>query len=134
MIIMKPTGTAGTNWDVYHTSIGNTNYLLLNTTGASTVASNFWNNTSPTSTVFTLGSGFSGSLPFVAYCFAPVAGYSAFGSYTGNGSTDGPFVYTGFRPRWLLLKNTADATTSWSIYDTSRANVLSALDKSGQSL
>jgi hypothetical protein len=59
----------------------------------------------------------------VSYCFAPAVGYSSFGSYTGNGSTDGPFVYTGFRPRWILLK---DATTGnsaydyWFIWDTAR--------------
>ena len=56
---------------------------------------------------------------FVAYCFAPVAGYSAFGSYTGNGSTDGTFVYTGFRPRWLMIKRT-DAVQQWWITDTAR--------------
>jgi hypothetical protein len=55
----------------------------------------------------------------VAYCFAPVAGYSSFGSYTGNGSTDGPFVYTGFRPRWVMVKRT-DSTGNWTIKDTSR--------------
>jgi hypothetical protein len=58
---------------------------------------------------------------YVAYCFAPVAGYSSFGSYTGNGSTDGPFVYTGFRPRFILARNATNATgVNWHIYDTSR--------------
>jgi hypothetical protein len=57
----------------------------------------------------------------VAYCFAPVAGYSAFGSYTGNGSTDGPFVYTGFRPRYIMVKRTDNSVTGdWIIFDTSR--------------
>jgi hypothetical protein len=58
----------------------------------------------------------------VAYCFAPVVGYSSFGSYTGNGSADGPFVYTGFRPRWILVKNTSvgGAGSNWYIYDTQR--------------
>jgi len=55
------------------------------------------------------------------YCFAPVEGYSAFGSYTGNGSTDGPFVYTGFKTRWLLVKNTS-TTSSWVIHDTTRSS------------
>ena len=58
---------------------------------------------------------------YVAYCFAPVAGYSAFGSYTGNGSADGPFVYLGFKPRWLMLKKTS-AISNWIIVDTSRQN------------
>jgi hypothetical protein len=57
----------------------------------------------------------------VAYVFAPVVGYSSFGSYTGNGSADGPFVYTGFRPRWLLLKR-SDSTGNWNLLDTSRSN------------
>jgi hypothetical protein len=59
---------------------------------------------------------------FVAYCFAPVAGYSSFGSYTGNGSADGPFVYTGFRPRWILVKNISisGAESGWHIRDTAR--------------
>jgi len=58
---------------------------------------------------------------YVAYCFAPVAGYSAFGSYTGNGSSDGPFVFCNFRPRWILLKKTSDSTDAlWVLYDTAR--------------
>ena len=56
----------------------------------------------------------------VAYCFAPVAGYSSFGSYTGNGSTDGPFVYTGHRSRWILVKRT-DSADNWAIWDTTRS-------------
>jgi len=109
------------DWKVYHTSIGNTGAVTLNTTAA-TDTYTYWNNTSPTSSVFSIGT--SGSLntstnTMVAYCFAAVAGYSAFGSYTGNGSTDGPFVYTGFRPRFFLFKRT-DSTGSWGIYDTSR--------------
>jgi len=106
------------SWLVYHALIGNTKYLLLNTSAAETVDSTVWNNTSPTASVFTVGTAF-GSNTYVAYCWAPVAGYSAFGSYTGNGGTDGPFVYTGFRPRWLMLKNTGGAA-SWYVLDSSR--------------
>jgi hypothetical protein len=57
---------------------------------------------------------------YVAYCFAPVAGFSAFGSYTGNGSTDGPFVYTGFRPRWVLIKESSASGNNWNIWDAAR--------------
>jgi hypothetical protein len=64
--------------------------------------------------------GIDASNPFVAYCFAEIEGFSKFGSYTGNGSTDGPFVYTGFRPRWIMIKNTAVGTDSWQIWDTAR--------------
>jgi hypothetical protein len=111
--------TIADSWYCYHVSLGAANYVTLNTTAASIASSSLWNNTAPTSNVFTTGTGFAGSLSIVAYCFAPVTGYSAFGSYTGNGSTDGPFVYTGFRPRWVILKRT-DSTSSWVIYDTSR--------------
>ena len=80
-----------------------------------------WNSTTPTSTVFTLGSTYAGAGDTVAYCFAPVAGYSAFGSYTGNGSTDGPFVYTGFRPRFVLFKRTDSVSSGdWVVYDSAR--------------
>jgi hypothetical protein len=81
-----------------------------------------WANTSPTSTVFSVGSDAdvnASTNTYVAYCFAPVAGYSAFGSYTGNGSTDGPFVYLGFRPRYVLIRKT-NSTGNWQIQDTTR--------------
>jgi hypothetical protein len=117
MIILKSRTTAY-NWDVYTASTGNTVRLILNSTDATT--SGFWNNTSPTSTVFTYaGSGASNGDNMIAYCFAQVAGYSAFGSYTGNGSTDGTFVYTGFRPRFIMIKR-SNAADSWIIHDTAR--------------
>jgi hypothetical protein len=110
------------NWYCYHASIGNTKAILLNTTGAATGASaTYWNNTTPTSSVVSLGGTTSAPYTYVAYCFAAVAGYSAFGSYTGNGSTDGPFVYTGFRPRWVMIKCTSDAAQVWLLLDTSRS-------------
>jgi hypothetical protein len=111
-------------WEVYHSSIGNTKTLYLNTTDSEQTSSASWNNTTPSSTVFTVGNG-SGvntlSSTYVAYCWAPVEGYSAFGSYTGNGSTDGPFVYTGFRPKFLLVKLSSGSTDNWFIQDTSRS-------------
>jgi hypothetical protein len=121
MIIVKnrtaPSGAI--NWNTYHSSIGNTGALYLNSTSATVTSSAFWNNTSPTSTLFTVGTNLYASTNYVAYCFAEVAGYSRFGSYTGNGSTDGPFVFTGFRPRYLLIKR-SDSTGSWNILDTVR--------------
>jgi len=121
MIIVKRRDGAAVDWAVYHASIGATKYLTLNTTAAEGTSSAYWNNTAPTSSVFSLNnSGSTNANPrlFVAYCFAAVAGYSAFGSYTGNGSADGPFLYMGFRPRWLLTKRT-DSTSDWTIIDTS---------------
>jgi hypothetical protein len=72
--------------------------------------------------VFSLGDGVevnTNTEDYVAYCWTKLAGYSSFGSYTGNGSADGQFVYTGFRPRWILLKNITNAY-SWYLYDTAR--------------
>jgi hypothetical protein len=94
--------------------------LVLNLTNASNTNSAWWNNTNPSSTVFTTGPNYAGAGNTVAYCFAPVAGYSSFGSYTGNGSADGPFVYTGFRPRWVLIKRT-DTADQWVLQDTARS-------------
>mgnify|MGYP001250461335 FL=1 len=81
-----------------------------------------WNSTSPTSTVFSVGSanesnGSGDNL--IAYCFAEIDGYSKFGSYTGNGSTDGTFVYTGFRPAFIIVKTTSGA--NWETFDTTRS-------------
>jgi hypothetical protein len=120
LIITKFRSTAN-NWFTYHASIGNAAYLTLESTAAAVTGSALWNNTSPTSTVFSLGSVWASSNNLVAYCFAPVVGYSSFGSYTGNGSTDGPFVYTGFRPRWVMIKSSSSAGTSWIMLDTARS-------------
>jgi hypothetical protein len=122
MIILKNRSIVA-NWHVYHESIGATKGLILNLTNAEATATQFWNNTAPTSSVFSLGTygGGNGSgNNLVAYCFADVEGFSKFGSYTGNGSTDGPFVYTGFRPAFVLFKN-ADDSRQWGIVDTSRS-------------
>jgi hypothetical protein len=122
MIIIKGTNLSSWDWSVYHTSIGNTAAFALNTTAAPSTSSAFWNNTSPTSSVFTVGTSATvnaSTYTYVAYCFAAVAGYSAFGSYTGNGSTDGTFVYLGFRPRWVMFKR-IDTTESWVQVDSSR--------------
>ena len=127
MIIVKRRDSAGNNIPVYHISTGAANVPYLeNTTGYFTRSGNF-NDTAPTSTVFSVGgtgqsdytnTNASGGT-YVAYCWAEIAGFSKFGSYTGNGSTDGPFVYTGFRPKFVMYKNSS-AVNSWIIEDTSR--------------
>jgi len=106
------------NWDIYHSSLGYNSSLIFTT--AATRSGAF--GAEPTSTLFTTKTTYThnSTNKYVAYCFAPIAGYSAFGSYTGNGSTDGPFVYTGFRPRFLLTKR-SDAIESWRIGDSSRS-------------
>jgi hypothetical protein len=121
MMIIKGRSRAA-DWDVYHKSLGNGQYINLNLTGAA--GSSAWlNNTSPSSTVFTVnggtyGANFNGATT-VAYCFAEVAGFSKFGSYTGNGSADGVFVYLGFRPRFIMGRD-ASGVDNWWIYDSAR--------------
>jgi hypothetical protein len=121
MIIIKDRDTVD-NWAVYHSSLGGGNAsLFLESTTAVNTSLNMWNSTAPSSSVITLGDRdeVNRATAHVAYCFADVEGFSKFGSYTGNGSTDGPFVYTGFRPAFVLFKVTS-ATDSWIIHDTTR--------------
>jgi len=120
MIITKSRGTTN-NWGTYHHSLGNTDALFLNLTDAKDTSSTYWNNTSPTSSVFSVGSaaGTNPSATMIAYCFAEVKGYSKFGSYTGNGNADGTFVYTGFKPSFVLWKRT-DFANGWFIFDNKR--------------
>jgi hypothetical protein len=123
-IIVKNRSVAD-SWYCYHKSLGNAARIQLNETSAATTGSSQWNSTSPTSTVYSVGSGSwqaSGNL-IVSYAFAPVVGYSSFGSYTGNGSTDGPFVYTGFRPRWILFKSSSSSASDsdWTLWDSARS-------------
>jgi hypothetical protein len=121
MIIAKQR-SAVQSWPVYHTSIGAANVVYLDLTNAS-ASSTAWQSTTPSSSVFSIGTSAAtntSSGTYVAYCFAAVAGYSAFGSYTGNSSSDGPFVYLGFRPRWVLLKVSSASGYGWLLYDSSR--------------
>jgi hypothetical protein len=122
MVIVKHRNAADA-WYVYHVSLTSAAYVLqLNTTIAQTSIPTIFNSTAPTNSVFSVGTDSStntGSGTYVAYCWAPVAGYSAFGSYTGNGSADGPFIYTGFRPRFLMIKSSSGAF-NWFIEDSSR--------------
>ena len=80
-----------------------------------------WNSTLPTSTTFSIGTQWSASSDNIAYCFSEIDGYSKFGSYTGNGSADGPFVYCGFKPRFILIKR-IDVSSDWFVWDTERDN------------
>ena len=119
IIFKKRSGTS--DWQTYHTSLGNANSVYLNLTNASAASPGMLNSTTPTSTLITLGTSTDtnpSTGTMVAYCFAPIAGYSAFGSYTGNGSTNGTFVYTGFKPAYVMIKSTA--TGSWWINDDVR--------------
>jgi hypothetical protein len=126
MVIVKARNSSPTNWGVYHANSNATPqnyYLLLQSTVAATADSLAWNNTAPTSSVFSLGAGgFNiNTATHVAYCFAPVAGYSAFGSYTGNGSADGPMIFTNFRPRYVMVKKTTGTAQHWYVWDSARS-------------
>jgi hypothetical protein len=109
------------SWIVYHKNLtSNAYYLILNSTAAQDNTSNAWNSTSPTSSVFTLGSTYAGGGNTVAYLWAEIPGFSKFGSYTGNGNADGPVIITGFRPRWLLIKQSSASGENWRLFDTER--------------
>jgi hypothetical protein len=124
LIIIKRRN-ASTNWPTWHVSIssGTGDFLELNLTGGTVVDLTFFTATAPTETVFSLGTGSgqtnASSASHIAYCFAEIEGYSKFGSYTGNNNADGPFVYTGFRPKFWMSKRT-DSTSSWLIVDGER--------------
>jgi len=121
MIIVKARNNEQ-NWYVYHAGLAapHTSLLLLNTTSAALLNNGIWQNTFPTSSVFSVNAAtFPNTWTYVAYCFAEVPGYSRFGSYTGNGSTDGPFVFCGFRPAYVMVKR-SDQNYGWWIFDGKR--------------
>jgi hypothetical protein len=120
VIVKKRSATDG--WLTYFTGFSSNEYLYLNSTDAKASFSGTWGST-PTSTVFGVGDAVvnANGATFVAYCWSPVAGYSSFGSYTGNGQTgtSGPFIYCGFRPRYVLIKKSSSAD-NWKIFDSVR--------------
>jgi hypothetical protein len=120
MIIVK--GRTGGNWPVYHSSVGRDQYAFLNDTAAVNTVTGYWGSSGPTTTTFgVVGGGYgNNSGTAVAYCFAEVPGYSRIGSYTGNGSSTGPFVHTGMRPAFLMIKNASNPYTDWYILDAVR--------------
>ena len=123
VIIIKGLGTTY-NWIFGHNSLSTnwTNYLTLSTTDASAAATNIFNDTAPTSSVFSIGNALgvnTNSSDYIAYCLAEKTGYSKFGSYTGNGNADGTFVYTGFKPAFVMVKRT-DNTNHFAMYDNKR--------------
>ncbi len=123
IIFKKRSGTS--DWQTYHTSLGNANSVYLNLTNASASSPGMLNSTTPTSTLITLGTSTDtnpSTGTMVAYCFAPIAGFSAFGQYTGNGSSDGAFVYTGFRPAYVMIKRTTSGY-DWWILDVARGTI-----------
>jgi hypothetical protein len=132
MIIVKSRNTTDW-WITYHKSVGATKYVPLNFNNAAATNSAIWNDTTPTSSVFSIGTngGTNGSSNnYIAYCFAEKKGYSKFGAYKGNGNADGPFVYTGFKPAFIMFRRT-DTTGDWDMKDNKRSGT-SALQNFGQ--
>ena len=122
MIIIKNRSSAY-DWTVGHNSLGWTNVVFLNLNTASQGDTQF-NNTAPTSSVFSIGTPLMANKSgdsIIAYCFSEKKGYSKFSSYIGNGSTDGTFVYTGFKPAFLIVKKT-DSVNSWVMFDNKRSS------------
>jgi hypothetical protein len=124
MIIVKARSAGGANyeWVVQHKSVPASQILLLSNTIAATTSATF-NSQYPSSSVIYLGSNTGANqstITYVAYCWAEIAGYSKFGSYTGNGSADGPFVYLGFRPEFIMVKSSS-SVADWNMWDTSRS-------------
>ena len=121
MYICKSLSSAR-SWAVYNENIGNTKALFLNSTDGQDTDATYWNSTSPTNLVVSLGSrsemNHNGE-NFVMYCFAEKTGYSKFGSYVGNGNADGTFVYTGFKPSLVICKKSS-STGDWELYDNKR--------------
>ena len=112
------------NWPVYHTKVAASKYAsYLNDTNVATTYTTLWNSTDPLSTLFVVGSddqtNESGN-EFVNYCFTSIKGFSKMGDFTGNASADGPFIYTGFRPAFVVVKNTANASTNHYMWDKKR--------------
>ena len=124
MVIIKDRANA-VGWNVYHSSVvtATNQFLQLNSTNAISTATGVWGSALPTSTLVGIGSGtvITANANGVAYCWADVSGYSKAFSYTGNGSSDGPMVYLGFRPKWILIKNASNGVQGWTIQDTSRS-------------
>ena len=122
MVICKQRN-ASRSWVVYHEGLTSAaNVIYLDQTVAQGTDTTVWNSTDPTSTVFSVGSANgsnSSGNGMIAYCFAEVEGFSKIGSYTGNSSTDGAFVHTGFKPSMILWKQSTGANP-WGIRDTAR--------------
>ncbi len=120
-VIIVKNYSASMNWISYWKALGANKYLEFNLGNAVGTGAE-WNSTSPTSSVFSVGNTGSGNqngANLIAYCFAEKTGYSKFGSYVGNGNADGTFVYTGFKPAFLMVKRT-DTADTWIMYDNKR--------------
>ncbi len=127
MVIVKNRTSSSNTWTVYHHKLSApaTKFLGLNLTVAEDTSTGNFNSTVPSSSVITLGTdaGTNGSTNMIAYCFAEKQGYSKFGSYTGNNNSDGSFIYTGFKPAFVMIKDFSEGSSNWVMYDDKRSAV-----------
>jgi len=124
-IVNKTLGSGSTdpNWQVYHSEIGATKAMFFNTNGSPATSSTYWNNTAPSTTapfVFSIGTDRDSAVEYINYCWVEVEGYSKFGSFTGNNSSDGPYINMGFAPSYFMFKRT-DGNGDWYTFDSSRS-------------
>ena len=122
-IIVKALNTTD-NWEVYHASLGAEKYIELNLSAGEGDSTAIWNDTAPTDQLFTIGNNGgvnTNGNPYIAYCFAEKPGYSRFGAYTGNGNADGTFIYTGFKPAWVMIKRYDNSGEGWWMFDNKRS-------------
>jgi hypothetical protein len=120
VVIIKRRNTTG-EWVFGHTSLGFTKFIEFNSSGASQTSSTRFNDTAPTSSVFSIGTAADTNTSggtYIAYCFAEKKGYSKFGSYTGNGNADGSFIYLGFKPKLVIIKRTTGSSYSWHLQNS----------------
>ena len=123
MVITKQLGQSR-DWAVYYRAMGAGNYMNLNASGGETGSSTHWNNTDPTNQVFSVGTADQTNKSagvYVAYCFAEIKGYSRIDRYVGNGNANGPFVYTGFKPAWIMWKKHNASNEGWMMWDNKRS-------------
>jgi len=134
VIVKKMSSGVAQEWCSYHQSIANTKFLQLDSTLAASTGSTRWNDTTPTSTVFSIGTDGQVNVvskEYIAYCFTPIQGYSSFGLYTGDGNSEfGAFIYTGFRPAFVLSKSFS--TDSWCLFDNKRVGYNSGAETAGK--
>ena len=122
VIIFKKLNSSD-NWFNYHEPLGNTKRLLLSTNDAEATSAGYFNSTTPTSSVFSLGTNGGNNQSgddYVAYCWSEIYGFSKFGSYLGNGNADGSFIYTGFKPAMVIIKLYSTGSENWRIFDNKR--------------
>ena len=126
LIWIKKESAGATDWQMGNDAVGWTKYATSNTTAAFSTNSGAWNDTDPTSVLFTIGTNGecnTSTSTYIAYCFATLQGYMKAGIYEGNGNADGAYIYTGFKPSWVLLHATVDTGYSWPLYDNKRTGM-----------